>query len=72
MIAFPGGYGGLVNTNGSRVTISCCIRRDTLMLIRKHHPLLTAGKAVMRHVTFYCRGEIRNRNKHSKLRLVQR
>ena len=30
LLAFPGGYGGMVNTDGGRVSLSCCIRRDTL------------------------------------------
>jgi len=30
LIAFPGGYGGMVHTDGGRVSLSCCIRRDQL------------------------------------------
>jgi flavin-dependent dehydrogenase len=56
LIAFPGGYGGLVNTDNGRVTLSCCIHRDTLKQVRKRYPLLSAGEAVMQHITHFCRG----------------
>jgi hypothetical protein len=34
LIAFPGGYGGLVESDGRRVSFSCCIRRDALAACR--------------------------------------
>ena len=30
LLVFPGGYGGMVHSDDGRVSISCCIRRDTL------------------------------------------
>ena len=30
LLAFPGGYGGMVQCDGGRVSLSCCIRRDVL------------------------------------------
>ena len=30
LLIFPGGYGGMVHSDGGRVSLSCCIRRDTL------------------------------------------
>ena len=35
LLAFPGGYGGMVHTDGGRVSLSCCIRRDTLQQCRR-------------------------------------
>jgi len=28
LLAFPGGYGGMVHSDGGRTSLSCCIRRD--------------------------------------------
>lgn len=50
MISFSGGYGGLVHTDSDRVTLSCCIRRDTLQQIRAAHSGLTAGDAVLNYI----------------------
>ena len=30
LLAFPGGYGGLVHSDAGRTSLSCCIRRDAL------------------------------------------
>ena len=56
LLAFPGGYGGLVNTDGGRVTLSCCIRRDKLQDVRKKYHGLHAGEAVLKHIMATCRG----------------
>ncbi len=37
MFVFPGGYGGLVETDGGRVSFSACIRRDRLAAIRNSY-----------------------------------
>ncbi|MEO6138307.1 MAG: NAD(P)/FAD-dependent oxidoreductase, partial [Luteimonas sp.] len=34
VLAFPGGYGGMVMTGDGMLTLACCIRRDTLHSIR--------------------------------------
>jgi flavin-dependent dehydrogenase len=34
LLAFPNGYGGMVHTNDGLVSISCCIRRDWLAMLR--------------------------------------
>lgn len=47
LLAFPGGYGGLVHTDSGRVTLSCCIRRDALQKTRRQHPGLSAGDTVL-------------------------
>ncbi|MBA2653287.1 MAG: NAD(P)/FAD-dependent oxidoreductase [Tatlockia sp.] len=54
LLAFPGGYGGLVNTNNQRVTLSCCIRRDTLQDLRR--PGLQAAETVCQYIKNQCRG----------------
>jgi flavin-dependent dehydrogenase len=56
LLAFPGGYGGMVHTDNGRVSLSCCIRRDTLELCRKRWPHLKAGAAVLAHIEASCRG----------------
>lgn len=54
LLAFPGGYGGIVHSNHGRVTLSCCIRRDTLQNARRQYPGLTAGEVVLKHISFTC------------------
>lgn len=56
LVAFPGGYGGLVHTDGDRVSFSCCIRRDALAACRVNSPNAPAGAAVLAHVLRNCRG----------------
>ncbi|MES2219053.1 MAG: NAD(P)/FAD-dependent oxidoreductase [Pseudomonadota bacterium] len=56
LLAFPGGYGGMVHSSDKRVTLSCCIRRDTLETIRKQHLGLPAAEAVLRHIKASCLG----------------
>lgn len=50
LLAFPGGYGGLVNTDDGRVTLSFCIRRDTLEIIRQKYQGMAAGEAALCHI----------------------
>jgi len=56
LLAFPGGYGGLVHTDGGRVSLSCCIRRDRLERCRRRSPDVRAGEAVYLHIASSCRG----------------
>ncbi|HET7085268.1 MAG TPA: FAD-dependent monooxygenase [Rhizomicrobium sp.] len=49
LLAFPGGYGGLVQSDGGRVSLSCCIRRDALARVRARHGG-KAGEAVLAHI----------------------
>jgi flavin-dependent dehydrogenase len=49
LLAFPGGYGGLVESDGGRVSLSCCIRRDALARARARHGG-RAGEAVLEHI----------------------
>ena len=56
LVLFPGGYGGMVHSDGGRVSFSCCIRRDALRECRASHPGLTAGEAVITYVIESSRG----------------
>ena len=56
LLAFPGGYGGMVHTDGGRVSLSCCIRRDQLQQCRQRSPHVKAGTAVLAHVGSSCMG----------------
>ncbi len=56
LIAFPGGYGGMVHTDGDRVSLSCCIRHDQLELSRRRWPHIGAGAAVLAHINAHCKG----------------
>ena len=54
VLAFPGGYGGMVWADGGRLSLSCCVRSDVLRGIRR--PGESAGAAVQRHLEASCRG----------------
>ncbi len=54
LLAFPGGYGGMVASDSGRLSLSCCIRRDRLAAIRR--PGEAAGEAVLRHLKESTRG----------------
>ena len=55
LLAFPGGYGGMVHREGGRLGLSCCIRRDKLEALRHTDPS-PAGEAVLRHIVASCAG----------------
>jgi len=55
LLAFPGGYGGLVESDQGRTSLSCCIRRDVLARIRARHGG-KAGEAVLAHILETTRG----------------
>ena len=55
LLAFPGGYGGLVQTDTGRASLSCCIRRDVLAAVRARHPG-KAAEAVLTHIMATTRG----------------
>ncbi len=56
LLMFRGGYGGMASTDGGRVSLSCCIRRDTLAQSRRTYPALSAGEAVLAHIRSHCQG----------------
>ena len=53
LLVFPGGYGGMVHTDAGRVSLSCCIRRDSLRALRYAQPG-RAGDAVIAHIARSC------------------
>jgi flavin-dependent dehydrogenase len=55
LLSFPGGYGGMVHSDGGRVSLSCCVRRDVLAGLRGRSAG-TAGEAVFAHILESCRG----------------
>ncbi|HXS79059.1 MAG TPA: FAD-dependent oxidoreductase [Gammaproteobacteria bacterium] len=56
VLAFRGGYGGMVVADGGMLTLACCIRRDALRGWRAAAPTLTAGDAVQAGLAARCRG----------------
>jgi len=54
LLVFPGGYGGMVHSDGGRVSISLCIRRATLRSLRENNRG-RAGDVVLAHVRQSCR-----------------
>ena len=56
LLAFPGGYGGMVETDRARTSLSLCIRRDALAACRLQHPGSSAGDAVLAHIRTSCAG----------------
>jgi menaquinone-9 beta-reductase len=55
LLAFPGGYGGMVHADDGRVSLSCCVRRDRLSAWRRGRPG-EAGEAVVEQIRRSCRG----------------
>ena len=56
LLVFPGGYGGMVHTDGGRVSLSCCIRRDQLRRRRDNGNGGRAADAVFQHILESCTG----------------
>jgi flavin-dependent dehydrogenase len=56
LLVFPGGYGGLVHSDGGRVSLSCCVRRDVLTVCRRRYRGASAGEAVLQHIKQTCAG----------------
>jgi menaquinone-9 beta-reductase len=54
LMAFPGGYAGMVHSDHGRVSLSCCIRRDRLQNARRAAPSVKAGEAVLGHIKQSC------------------
>ncbi|HUY14973.1 MAG TPA: NAD(P)/FAD-dependent oxidoreductase [Terriglobia bacterium] len=55
LLAFPGGYAGMVHSDHGRVSLSCCIRRDQLESARRGAGPVKAGEAVLAHIKQSCR-----------------
>jgi 2-polyprenyl-6-methoxyphenol hydroxylase-like FAD-dependent oxidoreductase len=56
VLAFPGGYGGMVVGDHGITTMACCIRRDTLLACRKRYPGKPAGDVVESYLQENCFG----------------
>src|SRR5689334_5369708 len=60
LLMFGGGYGGMVQTDDGRVSLSCCIRRDALEGCRRRWGIAgeraRAAAAVFEHIQISCRG----------------
>ncbi|STY29312.1 FAD dependent oxidoreductase [Legionella wadsworthii] len=56
LLAFPGGYGGIVHSSMQKVTLSCCIRRDVLHDLRLKNPGLKAGEITYQYLLRQSRG----------------
>jgi 2-polyprenyl-6-methoxyphenol hydroxylase-like FAD-dependent oxidoreductase len=56
VIAFAGGYGGIVVADTGRTTLACCIRRDALAACRARFPGVSAGVAVENTLRQCCPG----------------
>ena len=56
LVVFSGGYGGLVRSDGARVSFSCCVRRDALAAVRARRPGERAADALLASVLAGNRG----------------
>jgi flavin-dependent dehydrogenase len=56
VLAFDGGYGGMVVADDGLATVACCIRRDRLEALRVAMPGVRAGDAVELYLREQCRG----------------
>ncbi|MES2859583.1 MAG: NAD(P)/FAD-dependent oxidoreductase [Pseudomonadota bacterium] len=56
VLAFAGGYGGIVLGDHGLTTLAFCIRRDVLQVLRGQHPGASASQAALAHVQAECAG----------------
>ena len=56
VLAFPGGYGGMVVEGNGVTTLACCIRRDRLERLRLQRPGIPAGETVEAMLIEQCEG----------------
>lgn len=54
LIAFPGGYGGMVHAGGGLLSLSFCIRRHMLQRCREANPGGSAAEAAFEHILASC------------------
>lgn len=59
LLAFPGGYGGMVHTGGGLLSLSFCIRRHVLQHCRDVNPGGSAAEAAFQYIVASC-NEARN------------
>jgi len=56
VLAFDGGYGGMVLADGGLMTLACCIRADRLDALRRAAPGRAAGEVVEDMLMRQCKG----------------
>jgi flavin-dependent dehydrogenase len=56
VLAFDGGYGGMVLADGGVMTLACCIRRGVLQDARRATPGLRAGEVLQTYLQQQCQG----------------
>ena len=56
VLAFPGGYGGVVLGDHGQTTLAFCIRRDALARVRANQAGSSAAEAAFAHVQARCAG----------------
>jgi flavin-dependent dehydrogenase len=56
LLVFPDGYGGLVHTDGGRVSASFCVRRGRVDQLRTGRDGGGIGQAVLDYIRDHCRG----------------
>ncbi len=56
VLAFDGGYGGMVVADAGLATLACCVREDRLDALRAAQPGLRAGEAIEATLMRECRG----------------
>ena len=56
VLAFEGGYGGMVLAEGDLVTLACCVRADRLDALRRAAPGQAAGEVVEAMLKRQCHG----------------
>jgi 2-polyprenyl-6-methoxyphenol hydroxylase-like FAD-dependent oxidoreductase len=56
VLAFPGGYGGMVVGDHAVTTLACCIRRDRLRECRLRFHAAHAGESVESYLMMSCQG----------------
>jgi flavin-dependent dehydrogenase len=56
VLAFAGGYGGMVLADGGAMTLACCIQLSALQRARRANPGLSAGEAVQAYLQQHCQG----------------
>ncbi len=56
VLAFPGGYGGMVRGDHGHTTLAFCLRRDALRECRMRYPGRKAALSAVMHVRASCQG----------------
>jgi hypothetical protein len=56
VLAFAGGYGGMVLADGGAMTLACCIGLSALQRARRANPGLPAGEVVQAYLQQHCQG----------------